>query len=74
MKNVQNILFRFNEQTGKWNCFSRNDYKEYWNRRSLIYVGRGYSPKSALKNYKTMKANGIDPWVQGQDPNERRSY
>ena len=74
MKNVQNILFRFNEQTGKWNCFSRDDYKEYWNKRSLVYVGRGYSPESALKNYKTMKASGIDPWVQGQDPNERRSY
>lgn len=74
MKNVQNMLFRFNEQTGKWNCFSRDDYKEYWNRRSLIYVGRGYSPESALKNYKNMKAGGIDPWVQGQNPNERRSY
>tara|TARA_R110002020_G_scaffold234257_1_gene446253 strand:+ start:463 stop:687 length:225 start_codon:yes stop_codon:yes gene_type:complete len=74
MKNVQNILFRFNEQTGKWNCFSRDDYKEYWNRRSLIYVGRGYSPESALKNYKNMKVGGIDPWVQGQNPNERRSY
>lgn len=74
MKNVQNMLFRFNEQTGKWNCFSRDDYKEYWNRRSLIYVGRGYSPESALKNYKNMKVGGIDPWVQGQNPNERRSY
>ena len=73
MKNVQNILFRFNEQTGKWNCFSRDDYKEYWNRRSLIYVGRGYSPESALKNYKNMKVGGIDPWVQGQNPNDNTS-
>ena len=74
MKNVQNMLFRFNEQTGKWNCFSRDDYKDYWNRRSLVYVGKGATPEQALKVYRNMKTNGIEPWVQGIDPNEKRSY
>ena len=74
MKDVSSVLFRFDEMTGKWHCFSRDDYKDYWNRRSLIYVGKGYSPESALKVYRNMKANGIDPWVQGIDPREKRSY
>tara|TARA_B100001559_G_C16267613_1_gene514555 strand:- start:61 stop:285 length:225 start_codon:yes stop_codon:yes gene_type:complete len=74
MKDVQNILFRYNEMTGKWHCFSRDNYKDYWNRRSLIYVGKGDTPKQALKVYRMMKANGIEPWVRGTDPNEKRSY
>ena len=74
MKDVQNILFRYDEQTSKWHCFSRDDYKDYWNRRSLIYVGKGDTPKQALKVYRNMKANGIEPWVRGIDPNEKRSY
>jgi|TARA_R100000081_G_C4818481_1_gene177332 pentatricopeptide repeat protein len=74
MKNVENVLFRYNEQTGKWDCFSRDDYNDYWNRRSLVYVGRGYSPEQALKVYRNMKANGIEPWIQGLDPNEKRTY
>ena len=74
MKDVQNILFRYNEMTDKWHCFSRDNYKDYWNRRSLIYVGKGDTPKQALKVYRMMKANGIEPWVRGTDPNEKRSY
>ena len=74
MKDVQNILFRYNEMTGKWHCFSRDNYKDYWNRRSLIYVGKRDTPKQALKVYRMMKANGIEPWVRGTDPNEKRSY
>ena len=74
MKDVQNILFRYNEMTGKWHCFSRDNYKDYWNRRSLIYVGKGDTPKQALKVYRMMKANGIEPWVRGTNPNEKRSY
>lgn len=74
MEKVHDLLFRFDEMTGKWHCFSRDDYRDYWNRRSLIYVGRGDTPKQALKVYRNMKANGIEPWVQGTDPNEKRSY
>tara|TARA_R100001015_G_C4442857_1_gene35833 strand:+ start:102 stop:326 length:225 start_codon:yes stop_codon:yes gene_type:complete len=74
MKKVHDLLFRFDEMTGKWHCFSRDDYRDYWNRRSLIYVGRGDSPEQALKVYRNMKTNGIEPWVQGIDPNEKRSY
>ena len=74
MKDIANLLFRYNEQTKQWHCFSRDDYNDYWNRRSLIYVGKGNTPKQALKVHRMMKANGIEPWERGTDPNEKRSY
>jgi hypothetical protein len=31
MKDSYNYLFHFNEYTGKWYCFHREDEPEYWN-------------------------------------------
>lgn len=57
MKDVYSLLFRFDEMTGKWHCFSRDDYRDYWNERTSISVGRAYSPEMALENYRTQKLN-----------------
>ena len=57
MENVYSLLFRFDEITGKWHCFSREDYIDYWNNRTSISVGRAYSPEMALENYRTQKSN-----------------
>ena len=57
MKDVYSLLFRFDEITGKWHCFNRDDYNDYWNKRTSVSVGRAYSPEMALENYRTQKLN-----------------
>lgn len=53
MEGTKNVLFRHNEETGKWECFSRNDYNNYWNDRSSTIIGTGFSPETALLNWGT---------------------
>ena len=53
MEGTKNVLFRHNDVTGKWECFSRDDYNNYWNDRSSIIIGTGYSTETAFLNWGT---------------------
>jgi len=45
------LLFHFNDFTTKWNCFSREDFKRYFN-GVKCKVGKGQDIHEAYKNYK----------------------
>ena len=45
MEGTKNVLFRHNEETGKWECFSRNDYNNYWNDRSSTIIEQDFHPR-----------------------------
>ena len=37
MEGAKNVLFRYNDVTGKWECFSRNDYNDYWSKNIKLH-------------------------------------
>jgi hypothetical protein len=57
MEGASNNLFKYNDLNSKWECFHRDDYKNYWNDRGAIAIGIGYSPETAFYNWRTKDLN-----------------
>ena len=52
LKQTYNCIFRYNDKMEKWECFHRDEYNQYWNNRALVILGTGYSPETALANWR----------------------
>lgn len=52
LKGTYSVIFRYNERLEKWECFHRVEYNQYWNNRASVTLGTGYSPETALANWK----------------------
>ncbi len=48
---LYDLLFHFNDFSGKWFCFSRNDSRNYFNGEKCK-IGKGKDIQEAYKNYK----------------------
>jgi|2_EtaG_2_1085320.scaffolds.fasta_scaffold79438_5 hypothetical protein len=51
-----NLIFHYNHYKGKWFCFHRDNYREYFNGKTNK-IGLGNSPEEAYVKYKNILAN-----------------
>ena len=50
-KEYYGVLFHYNAYTGKWNCFERKEFNNYFNGVDKWKFGRGKSTKEAFNNW-----------------------
>ena len=51
-----NLIFHYNHYKGKWSCFHRDEYREYFN-GGTNKIGLGDSTEEAYVNYENILTN-----------------